>query len=128
MTAFQWVFDKAEAISSNNRAIVAQSITRNNTVRAVSRGNGIRKFTVKLPDGMRWSEVADEIALLDAAGEHTIESVALSNSNYTAWMHNGQFTAGQTWNVICVKMPQWSIFARDQVSWDGPFEFYESIA
>jgi len=125
--AFQWVFDNAEQISGNNRAISASTITRNNSVRAVSRGNGIQRFTVKLPDGMRWSDIADEIALIDAAGMHTVENVALSNANYTAWMHNGDFTSGQTWDVICVQIPEWNIFQRNQVSWSGPFVFYESI-
>ena len=32
-----------------------------------------------------------------------------------------------TWNVICVSFPKWTIFARDQVSWDGPFVFAEAI-
>lgn len=32
-----------------------------------------------------------------------------------------------TWNVICVQFPQWTIFARDQVSWDGPFIFAEAV-
>jgi hypothetical protein len=31
-----------------------------------------------------------------------------------------------TWNVICVQFPQWTIFARDQVAWDGPFIFAEA--
>lgn len=32
-----------------------------------------------------------------------------------------------TWNVICVQFPQWNIFARDQVGWDGPFIFTEAV-
>jgi hypothetical protein len=32
-----------------------------------------------------------------------------------------------TWNVICVEFPQWTIFARDQVSWSGSFVFSEAI-
>lgn len=32
-----------------------------------------------------------------------------------------------TWNVICVQFPQWTIFARDQISWDGPFIFAEAV-
>lgn len=32
-----------------------------------------------------------------------------------------------SWNVICVQFPQWNIFARDQVSWDGSFVFAEVI-
>jgi hypothetical protein len=32
-----------------------------------------------------------------------------------------------TWSVICVQMPKWTIFSRDQVGWDGPFVFAEAI-
>ena len=32
-----------------------------------------------------------------------------------------------TWNVICTELPQWTIFARDQVSWSGSFVFYEDL-
>jgi hypothetical protein len=31
------------------------------------------------------------------------------------------------WNVICVNFPNWNLFARDQVSWDGGFVFVESV-
>lgn len=124
--AFQWVFDKAESVSINKRAIVGQSISRNQTVRAVSRGNGLYKFTVKLPDGMRWQDAASYINALDAADKFTKETVAFTNTGYTSWIYNGTLTQGQTWSVICVEFPQWTIFARDQVSWSGPFVFYEA--
>jgi len=32
-----------------------------------------------------------------------------------------------TWSVICVQFPKWTVFARDQVGWDGPFVFAEAI-
>lgn len=32
-----------------------------------------------------------------------------------------------TWSVICVQFPKWTIFARDQIQWDGPFVFAEAI-
>ena len=32
-----------------------------------------------------------------------------------------------TWSVICVSFPKWTIFARDQISWDGSFVFAEAI-
>jgi hypothetical protein len=31
------------------------------------------------------------------------------------------------WSVICVQFPKWTIFARDQIQWDGPFVFAEAI-
>lgn len=30
-------------------------------------------------------------------------------------------------NVICVQFPEWTLFARDQVSWSGPFIFAENL-
>ena len=56
--AFQWVFDQATTISIDLKAQVGQTITRNQTVRAVSRGNAIRKFTVELPNGLRWEDIS----------------------------------------------------------------------
>lgn len=31
-------------------------------------------------------------------------------------------------NVVCTEFPDWTIFARDQVSWSGSFVFYENLA
>lgn len=123
--AFQWIFDKAETIAVDVRAQVGQTITRNQTVRAVSRGNAIRRFTVKLPDGMRWSDVATYIADIDAANRFTKETIKIDNAGYNSWMHNGDIDDTE-YTVLCVSMPNWTIFARDQVSWDGPFVFYEA--
>lgn len=125
--AFQWIFDNAESISVNKRAVVGQTITRNQTVRATSRGSSIYKFTIKLPDGLRWSEIATYIAAIDAADRFTIETVNLNHSGYSSWIHNGDLTVGKTWSVICTQIPDWTIFARDQVSWSGPFVFYEVL-
>jgi hypothetical protein len=124
--SFQWIFDKAESISINKRALVGQTISRNQTVRATSRGPGIYKFTVKLPDGMPWSQAASYIAAIDAADRFTKQTVSLSDAGYTSWIHNGDLTVGQSWQVYCVTIPEWTIFARNQVSWSGPFVFFEA--
>jgi hypothetical protein len=123
--AFQWVFDKAESISVNKRAIVGQTITRNQTVRAVSRGNAIKRYTVKLPD-MVWSEVATYIAALDAAGRFTKETIKLDNAGYNSWMDHGDINNTDTVSVLCVTFPDWTISARNIVSWSGPFVFFEA--
>lgn len=125
--AFQWVFDNAESISMNQRAVVGQTITRNRAVKSVSRGTGVKVFTVKLPDGMRWSEVATYIQALDTSDRFTTESVTISNSGYNSWMKvtGGPLAGTQTYNIVCVGFPDWTIFARDQVNWSGPFVFYQ---
>lgn len=126
--SFQWIFDNAESVSINNRALVGQTISRNQTVRATSRGPGIWKFTVTLPNGLPWDKVASYIQDIDNAGRFTTETVAFTNTGYTNWIHSGPLTAGQSWEVICTQMPEWTISARNQVSWSGPFVFYEVVA
>lgn len=32
-----------------------------------------------------------------------------------------------SWNVICTGFPEWTLFARDQVSWSGSFTFAENL-
>lgn len=123
--AFQWVFDNAESISVNKRSVVGQTITRNQTVRATSRGPGIKKFTVKLPDGMAWSDVASAIQALDTADRFTKETIHVTN--YGSWITGGDINPATNYTVICVEFPEWTIFSYNQVSWSGPFVFYEAI-
>ena len=32
-----------------------------------------------------------------------------------------------TWTVYCVEFPNWTLFARDQISWSGDFVFVEAL-
>jgi hypothetical protein len=202
-TAFQYVFDNAESISINRRSTTAQTISRDNTVRTVSRGGNIWRFEVALPAGIPWSSARPYIEAIEAADRFTPGTVQINNSGYNSWLTayqgnsvsttgfyaqvtNGfanatitanpttssgyKFKAGDivqvgttgnvysvtsdvafnsnavtlnrpvldttgnvaltvgpavTWTVVCTDMPRWTIFARDQVSWSGPFIFYE---
>jgi len=202
-TAFQYVFDNAETISINRRSTTAQTISRDNTVRTVSRGGNIWRFEVTLPAGIRWSDARPYIEAIDAADRYTPGTVQINNAGYNSWLTGYQgsavsttgfyasitngfanatitanpttasgykFKAGDivqvgttgnvysvvsdvaynsnaitfnrpvrdttgnvaltvgpavTWTVVCTDLPKWTIFARDQVSWSGPFVFYE---
>jgi hypothetical protein len=125
-TAFQFVFDNAESISVNNKAVVGQTITRNGVVRSVSRGATAKTFVVKLPDGIRWTDCQANIAAIDAADRFTEGNVTTASTGYNSWLGNTN-SFGNTYTVTCTVLPQWTIFARDQVSWDGPFVFTEVI-
>jgi hypothetical protein len=125
--AFQWVFDNAAQISINKRAVVGQSITRNQTVRAVSRGNGLYKFTITMPAGMPWTEAASYINAIDAADRFTKETITINNAGYNSWIHNGTLSnQSQTWSVLCISIPEWTISDRNVVSFSGPFIFMEA--
>lgn len=203
-TAFQYVFDNAASISIDRRAVTAQTVSRNNTVRTVSRGGQIWRFEVVLPNGPRWSDLRPYIEAIDYADRYTVGTVQINNAGYNDWLTPYQgnaanpaaitaswtqgsntitLTGGQaasgynfragdllqlgsagrvysvvadvafgsntvtlnravidasgsgtlitgnnvTWSVICTELPQWTIFARDQVSWSGAFVFFEDM-
>lgn len=201
--SFQVIFDRAETISINRRAVVAQTTSRNQTVRSVSRGGQIWRFEVKLPDGIPWTELRSHIEAIDYADKYTSGTVNLNRTGLQSWLLNyrgnaistvgfngtvvngsnvltltsnptctsgNKLAAGDViqmgptgkvysvtadvpfnsdtvvlnrpvyettgpyvltvgpsvnWKVICVEMPTWTIFARNQVAWSGPFIFYE---
>lgn len=86
MTAFQWVFDNAASISMNKRPIVGRTVTRNQTVRATSRGGEIWRFDVTMPNGQLWSTARPYIAEMEALDRHTASDVQLNNSGYASWL------------------------------------------
>jgi hypothetical protein len=80
--SFQWIFDNAEELSINKRPIVAQTVTRDQRVRSVSRGGSVWRFTVKMPTGMKWSDVRGYIENIDNSNMITSQSVNLGKSAY----------------------------------------------
>jgi len=205
-TAFQYVFNNAESLSFDRRAITAQTVSRDNTVRTISRGGQVWRFEVQLPDGPRWQDVRPAIEAIEYADRYTVGQVQLNNPGYVSWLSGyrgnsanitgfvGTWTQGSdtvtlttsptttsgfkfragdflqlgptgrvytvrnnvtftsntvllnrpiidvtpgaptaltvaencVFSVICTELPRWTIFARDQVSWAGPFVFYEA--
>lgn len=201
-TAFQTVIDRAETISINKRKSVAQTQTRDGTVRAISQGSLPWRFEVRLPDGPRWTDYRGLIEKMEALDRVTVGTIQITDSGQ-AWLSGYQgnaanpatitatytsgntitLTGGQaasgynfragdliqlgasgsvysvtadvaynsntvslhrpvleaagsytlivgqsvTWSVICTQFPQWTIFARDQVAWSGPFVFVEDL-
>lgn len=84
-TVYQWVFDNAESITVNNRGVVAQTITRDQRIRTMSRGGETWKFTVSLPTGPRWQDIRYYIAGIDSVDRTAIEYINFSKSSYR-WM------------------------------------------
>jgi hypothetical protein len=86
-TAFQYIFDNAESIGIDRRATVAQTITRDNTVRTVSRGGQVWRFDVSLPNGMPWDAARPYIEAIDYADRYTTGNVQMNNTGYTSWLN-----------------------------------------
>jgi len=204
-TAFQTVIDNAEAISFNRRKKVAQTTSRDGTVKSTSLGGQVWEFEVSLPNGPKWSEYRPLIEKMEALDRVTVGTIQINKAAHS-WLTGYQgnlaslsgigvsFTSGNTvtitsgatglsagqfrfrsgdliqlgssgkvysvvddvahngttitlhrpvreaagsytlfvgqnvtWSVICVQFPKWTVFARDQVGWDGPFVFAEAV-
>ena len=129
MSDFQWIMDKAESISINRKKMTAITTARDGTTRAISRGAMPKRFTVKLPDGMLWTDIKDLIAATEAKDRIDTDTIEISKSGQ-AWYYNASTipTIRDTYTVRIVEFPEWTLFARNQVSWSGPFVFVEAFA
>lgn len=202
--SFQWIIDNAESISIERKSIVGSTISRDGTVRSINRGGQVWQFTVKLPDGLPWTEYRQDISAIERLDRFTASNIAFSNTghdwligyqgnsvNKTGFSANAtqgsatltltaspstpsgfKFRAGDiiqlgtsgkcytvaadvaynsntvtlhrpvidasggynlqvaencTWSVICTQFPSWTMFSRDQISWNGAFVFYEVL-
>lgn len=126
--SFQWIFDNAESMSINRLKTVASTQSRDGTVRAVSRGTPAKTFEIKLPDGPRWSEIYTNIEAAEALDRVTTDNITIKYSKFPWYYGNvDPGVSEEDYEVICVQFPQWTIFARDQVSWSGPFVFVEVV-
>ena len=83
--SFQYLFDNATAIGIDKKPTVAQSITRDNTVRSLARGGATWRFSVTMPDGMPYDDWRSELAALDQLDRTTTDTIKLNNSGYTSW-------------------------------------------
>lgn len=97
--SFQWIIDNAESISIDRAEIVGQTVTRNQTVRAVSRGAGIWKFTVKLPDGIAWTDIRGQISTAEKLGRVTSANIAINNSGHS-WLSQYQGNSANTTGFV----------------------------
>lgn len=79
-TAYQEVFDNATTISINKRRPVAQTVSRNGTVRSTSLGGGTWQFEVQLPTGPRWSVYRPLIERMEALDLNTTATVQINGA------------------------------------------------
>ena len=125
MSNFQWVVDNASTLSINRLDTVAQTQAKDGTVRATSRGTPKKTITVELPSGPRWDLWKANIEGIEALGKTATETIQIKYSLYPWYYANVAPSSNESYEVICIDFPQWTIFEYNQVSWSGPFVFVE---
>lgn len=125
--SFQWVFDNATTLSINRKKVIASTTARDGTVRAVNRGNGAKVFTVRLPDGPRYSDNKSNIEAIEALDKYNTEIIQLKYSKIPYYYGNVNPVTNESYEVICIEFPEWTLFGYDQVQWSGAFVFVEVV-
>jgi hypothetical protein len=90
--AFQWIIDNAAGMSIDGRGTVAQTITRENVIRSVSRGGRIWKFSVTPSPGKTFVEARPYLAKLDQMDRVVTASINLNHpgfENLYGYLGNG---------------------------------------
>lgn len=96
----QWVFDNAETMTINKNPIISQSITRDQSVRTVSRGGAVWRFNIKLPDAFKYSDIRYYINELELNAKMTTSQIQLSNPGYNYIVaYRGDLTQTQQSNL-----------------------------
>lgn len=125
--SFQWIVDRAEQLSINRKKMVATTTARDGQVRAVSRGTMPKRFEVKLPDGIPWTELKSSIESAEALDRITTATITIPYAKFPWYYGNVAPAQNESYTVRCVEFPEWRIFARNQVGWTGPFVFIEVL-
>jgi len=123
--SFQWILDNATSLSINRKKVVASTTSRDGTTRAVVRGDAKKVFTITLPDGPRFSDYKTNIALAEASDKYTQETITIPFASLPYYYGNVNPGADESYTVLCIDFPEWTIFGYNQVSWSGPFVFVE---
>jgi hypothetical protein len=124
---FQWIVDQAETLSINRKKMVATTTARDGTVRAVSRGTQPKRFEVKLPDGILWTTLKSDIAAAEVLDRISTATITIPYAKFPWYYGNSAPGSDDSYTVRCIQFPEWTIFARNQVSWSGPFVFQEVL-
>jgi len=124
--SFQWIVDYSEAFSINRKKMVASTTARDGTVRAVSRGTMPKRFDFKVADGIPWTTLRTNIIAAEALDRTTTAVITIPYAKFPWYYGNVAPVSDESYTVLCVEFPEWTIFARNQVSWSGSFVFVES--
>ena len=102
--SFQWIIDTAESISMNRMKMTAQTTARDGMTRTTTRGSQLWKFVVKLPDGLRWSEIRPLISASEKLDKTTTTTIQFNNTGHD-WMvqYQGNCSNPMTINATWTK-------------------------
>jgi hypothetical protein len=86
-----------------------------------------KRFEVRLPDGIPWTDLRTNIIAAEALDRVTVATISIPYAKFPWYYGNTAPAQDESYDVLCIEFPEWTIFARNQVGWTGPFIFEEVI-
>lgn len=86
---FQTVIDNASEISVERKSVVASTVARDGTYRSINRGGQVWTFTVRLPDGPRWTDYRQTISKIEKLDRYTTQTIQFNNTGHS-WLFGYQ--------------------------------------
>lgn len=123
--SFQWIIDNCTSLSINRKKVVASTTARDGTTRTVNRGLAKKIFTVQLPDGPRYADIRTNLLATEALDKFTSATITIPYAKFPFYYGNVQPSSNESYTVLCIDFPEWTIFGSAQVNWSGPFVFIE---
>jgi hypothetical protein len=104
--AFQWIINNATAMSIDGRGVVAQTATRENVIRTVSRGGRVWKFTITPSPGATYAQARPYLARLDQMDRITPAEINFDHTGFEVINQylgsgTGGFTVGSLSGTTC---------------------------
>ena len=87
--SFQWIVDNAESVQINKRGVVAQTVARDQTVRSLSRGGIIWRFTVTPASGLRYNDAGVRSYIETIDNIDRISPAYINFSRYKLFAYQG---------------------------------------
>ena len=107
-------------------------------VATITQGSATITLTTSPTTSSGFKFRAGDVIQLGSTGKvYKVAADVAFNSN-TVTLHRPVIDASATgvslrvaencvWNLVCTNFPSWTLFARDQVSWSGSFNFIENL-
>ena len=125
--SIQWIMDNAETLTINRKPLVARTTARDGSIRITSRGAQPARLEIKLPDGIPWTSLKTNIEALEALSVTTPQTITIPYAKFPWFYNNTPPGSDTSYSVYLLDIPEWIIFARNQVSWSGPFVLVQAI-
>lgn len=122
--AHSWITGYQGNIS--NLSTVNVSFTSGNTVTLTS-GGAASGFHFKSGDLIQLGAIGKVYSVVNDVPVGSTTITLNRPVREAAGSYNLRIGQNVTWSIICVQFPKWTIFAYDQIQWDGPFVFVEAI-